>query len=180
MKKSALLIGVSGIAGSNLAEELLAQGWTTYGLARNPDVGITGLIPLRADVLDVEQLQQVLTDVSPTHVFFTAWIRGKTEEENIAYNSALVRHVLKVLSPKKSIQHVALVTGLKHYLGPFEAYAQAGTLPLTPVKEEHPRLNLPNFYYNQEDEVYAAALRDGFTWSIHRPHTIIGAAKGTN
>jgi len=37
---------------------------------------------------------------------------------------------------------------------------------------------LPNFYYAQEDEVYAAARRDGFTWSVHRPHTIIGKAIG--
>ena len=70
------------------------------------------------------------------------------------------------------------MTGLKHYLGPFEAYAKEGVLPETPVREEHPRLPLPNFYYAQEDEVYTAAERDGFTWSIHRPHTVIGYAVG--
>jgi nucleoside-diphosphate-sugar epimerase len=76
------------------------------------------------------------------------------------------------------VQHVALVTGLKHYLGPFDAYAKEGFLPVTPLSEEQPRLHLENFYYAQEDEVYAAAERDGFTWSIHRPHTIIGKATG--
>ena len=70
------------------------------------------------------------------------------------------------------------MTGLKHYLGPFDAYVRAGTLPLMPVREEQPRLDIPNFYYAQEDEVYAAAARDGFTWSVHRPHTIIGKAIG--
>ena len=79
---------------------------------------------------------------------------------------------------KAALQHVALVTGLKHYLGPFEAYAKEGFLPKTPVSEEHPRLDIENFYYAQEDEVYAAADRDGFTWSIHRPHTVIGQATG--
>ena len=54
----------------------------------------------------------------------------------------------------------------------------AGLLPPTPLREEQPRLDLPNFYYDQEDEVYAAAERDGFTWSVHRPHTIIGKAIG--
>ena len=39
-------------------------------------------------------------------------------------------------------------------------------------------MNIENFYYAQEDEVYAAAARDGFTWSIHRPHTVIGKAVG--
>jgi nucleoside-diphosphate-sugar epimerase len=105
-------------------------------------------------------------------------MRNDTEAENIRVNSLMVRNLLDVLSPKNSVQHVALVTGLKHYLGPFEAYAEAGTLPITPVREEHPRLAIENFYYAQEDEVYAAAERDGFTWSIHRPHTVIGKAVG--
>jgi nucleoside-diphosphate-sugar epimerase len=35
-----------------------------------------------------------------------------------------------------------------------------------------------NFYYAQEDEVFAAASRDGFSWSVHRPHTVIGKAVG--
>ena len=86
--------------------------------------------------------------------------------------------MLEALAPARSVKHVALVTGLKHYLGPFEAYARSGLLPPTPVREEQPRLDVPNFYYNQEDEVYAAARRDGFTWSVHRPHTIIGKAIG--
>jgi len=67
---------------------------------------------------------------------------------------------------------------LKHYLGPFEAYAQDGFLPETPVREEHPRLELDNFYYAQEDEIFAVAAREGFTWSIHRSHTVIGQAVG--
>ncbi|AYL97600.1 NAD-dependent dehydratase [Mucilaginibacter celer] len=87
-------------------------------------------------------------------------------------------NLLEVLALNRSVQHVALVTGLKHYLGPFEAYAQAGFLPETPLREEHPRLDIENFYYAQEDEVYTAAERDGFTWSIHRPHTVIGQAVG--
>ena len=39
-------------------------------------------------------------------------------------------------------------------------------------------MEVENFYYAQEDEVYAAADRDGFTWSIHRPHTVVGKAVG--
>lgn len=73
---------------------------------------------------------------------------------------------------------MALVTGLKHYLGPFEAYAKEGRLLGTPVREEHPRLPLPNFYYAQEDEMYKASEGDGFTWSIHRPHTVVGYTVG--
>ena len=40
------------------------------------------------------------------------------------------------------------------------------------------RLDIDNFYYAQEDEVFAAAKRDGFGWTVQRPHTIIGYAIG--
>jgi nucleoside-diphosphate-sugar epimerase len=176
--KIALVVGATGITGSNLANELISQGWTTYGISRNTNDNISRLISVKADLLDVDSLEKALENIVPTHVFFTTWMRNDTEEENIRVNSALVRNLLNVLSSKKSIEHVALVTGLKHYLGPFEAYAKEGKLPETPLREEQQRLPLPNFYYAQEDEVYAAAERDGFSWSIHRPHTVIGYAVG--
>lgn len=178
MERIALVVGSSGITGSNLAAALITEGWTTYGLARKPDTEISGLVPLPADLLDAAGLQKALSGISPTHVFITSWMRQETEAENIRINSLMVRNLLDALSAKRTVQHVALVTGLKHYLGPFEAYAKEGFLPETPLREEHPRLNVENFYYAQEDEVYAAAARDGFTWSIHRPHTVIGKAVG--
>ncbi|WP_264537471.1 SDR family oxidoreductase [Flavobacterium sp. N1736] len=174
----ALVVGATGIAGSNLAIKLLENGWTVFGLSRNPKNDIEGLQPIAADLLNSESLVSALSEIAPTHVFFTTWMRNDTEEENIRVNSAMIRNLLDALSPKKSIKHVSLVTGLKHYLGPFDAYANSGTLPETPLREEQPRLNLPNFYYAQEDEVYKAAARDGFTWNIHRPHTLIGKTIG--
>ncbi|ADB36423.1 SDR family oxidoreductase [Spirosoma linguale] len=178
IRKIALVVGASGITGSTLAHELINQGWLTYGLARNPNHEITDLQPVAADLLRPDSLQTALSTINPTHVFFTSWMRNETEAENIRVNSTMVRNLLDALAPKKSVQHVALVTGLKHYLGPFDAYAKDGFLPETPLREEHPRLDIENFYYAQEDEVYAAAARDGFTWSIHRPHTVIGKAVG--
>ncbi|MFV8358919.1 SDR family oxidoreductase [Flavobacterium sp. LS1P3] len=178
MENIALVVGATGITGSNLAEKLIAKGWTTFGLARNPRKDIENLHPVAADLLDLENLKTALKDISPTHIYITTWMRQDSEAENIRVNSLMVRNLLEALSAKKSVQHVALVTGLKHYLGSFEAYAKEGFLPETPLREEQPRLDLENFYYAQEDEVYAAAARDGFTWSIHRPHTVIGKAVG--
>ncbi|MFL9830660.1 SDR family oxidoreductase [Flavobacterium sp. ST-87] len=178
MDKIALIVGASGISGNNLAKELLQNNWITYGITRNSEVKLEGLKNIKADLLDLKSLEEALKEIKPTHVFFTAWMRMETEADNIRVNAAMVRNLLQVLASKKSVQHVALVTGLKHYLGPFEAYAQEGFLPETPVREEHPRLKLDNFYYAQEDEIFAAASRDGFTWSIHRSHTVIGQAVG--
>jgi nucleoside-diphosphate-sugar epimerase len=173
----ALVVGSTGIVGLNLATHLASQtDWTVYGLARKP-TAYYGIRPIAADLLQPEELRIALENLSPTHVFFTSWLRQTTEAENIRVNSAMIRNLLGALSASRSVQHVALVTGLKHYLGPFEAYGK-GLLPATPFREEQPRLDVENFYYAQEDEVFSAAARDGFTWSIHRPHTIIGYAVG--
>jgi nucleoside-diphosphate-sugar epimerase len=178
MKKTALVVGASGISGSNLAAELIGAGWDVYGLARRPQNDLRGLRPIAADLLDPASLNSALAGVAPTNVFITAWLRQDSEAENIRVNGAMVRNVLAALSPQKSVRHAALVTGLKHYLGPFEAYASAGTLPETPLREDQPRLPIENFYYAQEDELFAAARRDGFSWNVHRPHSLIGKAVG--
>lgn len=177
MEKIALVVGVTGITGSSIAQTLIQKGWQTYGLSRNPKENIKGLIPIAADLLDKETLKTAIGAVKPTHVYISTWMRKDTEAENIAVNSAMVKNLLDSLAPHNSVKHVALVTGLKHYLGSFDEYAK-GDSPLTPLREEQPRLDIPNFYYAQEDEVFAAAKRDGFTWSIHRPHTVIGKAVG--
>ena len=177
MTQSALVVGASGIVGNNLARRLVSQGWQVHGLARRPPSDIAGMQPVSADLLNPDTLRAALEGLRPTHVFITTWLRQPTEAENIKVNSAMVRNLLDALSPRRTVQHVALVTGLKHYLGPFEAYGK-GTLPATPFREEQPRLDVENFYYAQEDEVFAAAKRDGFGWSVHRPHTIIGYAVG--
>jgi nucleoside-diphosphate-sugar epimerase len=178
MQRTALVVGVTGIGGNHVARELLVHGWKVVGLSRRPPSDLPEVQHVAADLLDPDALRTALADVAPTHVFITTWMRQDTEAENIRVNAALVRNLLDALSPKKSVRHVALVTGLKHYLGPFEAYAKSGTLPDTPLRESQPRLPIENFYYAQEDEVYAAAERDRFTWSVHRPHSIIGQAVG--
>ncbi|MFC7476586.1 SDR family oxidoreductase [Dankookia sp. GCM10030260] len=177
MAGSALVAGVSGIVGNNLARHLLGQGWEVAGLARRPATDIAGLRPVAADLLDPAALRAALDGARPSHVFITTWMRQPTEAENIRVNAAMVRNLLGALRPAGTVRHVALVTGLKHYLGPFEAYGK-GSLPATPFREEQPRLDVENFYYAQEDAVFAAAARDGFGWSVHRPHTIIGYALG--
>lgn len=178
MRRTALVVGASGIGGRYVARELIENGWVVYGLARRPASGLAGLRPVVADLTDPASLEAALSEVAPTHVFITTWMRNATEAENIRVNSAMVRNLLSALAPKRMLRHVALVTGLKHYLGPFEAYAQSGTLPETPLRETQPRLPVENFYYAQEDEVYAASERDRFTWSVHRPHSMIGMAVG--
>jgi nucleoside-diphosphate-sugar epimerase len=172
----ALVAGVTGISGGNLAQRLLADGWEVLGLCRRAqdlDSRITALV---ADLEDSAAVAAAVRGSAPTHVFFTTWQRRETETENCDVNGRMLQNLLDATAKEKSVVHVALVTGLKHYLGPFEAYAKIE--PDTPFSEEQPRLPYENFYYVQEDILLAAAERDGFSWTVHRPHTLIGWALG--
>ncbi len=177
MNKTALIAGATGIVGGNLARHLVSKGWKVVGITRKPFSDATDIRHVDVDLLNADAAANALSSIRPTHVFISAWMRQPTEARNIEVNSRIVRNVLAAVSPARSVAHVALVTGLKHYLGPFEMYGK-GKVPVTPFREEQGRLDVDNFYYAQEDEVFAAAARDGFGWSVHRPHTIIGLAVG--
>lgn len=174
--KRALIIGATGIVGNNLARHLTATGdWAVDGVSRSEQRGLIGVRPVRLDVLDRTATADALGRLDPTHVFFCSWTRMQTEAENCRVNGAMVRNVLDALD-HADLRHVALVTGTKNYLGPFEMYAR--NKPETPFREDQPRLPLENFYYVQEDIVFEAAARRDFGWSVHRPHTIVGYAVG--
>jgi nucleoside-diphosphate-sugar epimerase len=175
-RSRALVVGATGIIGQALSTQLVEAGWTTFGLSRSGGAA-EGVTPVVADLSDPDGLRAALDGVDPELVAITAWTRQATEAENIAVNGAAVRHVLAALEPSGSVRHVALMTGLKHYLGPFEAYG-TGDMPDTPFREEEPRLDHPNFYYAQEDELFDSARRSGHTWSVHRSHTVLGFATG--
>ncbi|RIJ52938.1 SDR family oxidoreductase [Clavibacter phaseoli] len=174
--RTALVVGATGISGSALVDQLTAEGWDVLALSRRAGADRPGVRWISADLRSADDLRRVLAPEKPTHVFFTAWSRQATEQENIDVNGGMVRDLLAALDGAP-VEHAALVTGLKHYLGPFEAYGQ-GNMPDTPFHEEEERLDAPNFYYAQEDELFAAAARQGFTWSVHRSHTVIGHAVG--
>ncbi len=177
MPSTAIVIGASGVIGRALSERLLRDGWAVYGLSRGRTPQVAGSRAVHVDLTDRDAVTEALAECDAQNVFFTAWSRQPTEAENIRVNGGMVANVLASLGSKLQGGHVALVTGLKHYLGPFESYGQ-GVLPQTPFKEEQGRMPVENFYYEQEDRLFEAAQRFGFGWSVHRPHTIIGYAIG--
>jgi nucleoside-diphosphate-sugar epimerase len=125
MTNTALVVGASGIVGSNLARRLRARGWQVLGLARRPPADIEGVRAIAADLQDRASLRTALAGLRPTHVFLATWQRQLTEKENVRVNAAMVRNVLQQLSGARSVSHVALVTGLKHYLGRSSPTAKA-------------------------------------------------------
>jgi len=173
-KGTALVVGATGITGGNLAAYLLASGWTVYGLARRPSEQ-AGVIPVTADLLDKPATAQALTGLPISHVFYCTWVRCDNEKANVEANGAMMENLFDAL-PTASLAHVSLVTGTKQYLGAFENYG-SGKVE-TPFRESAPRVPGDNFYYTLEDVLFAAAERHGFSWNVHRPHTVIGYARG--
>ena len=177
MQKKALIVGISGVIGRALAEKLLADGWQVTGLSRGRGAVPAGCTSLTADLTDAAAVNEALKSEKPDALFFSVWARQENEKANIRVNGAMVKNVIGALGERLAGAHVALVTGMKHYLGPFEAYGK-GNVPVTPFREEQGRQNVDNFYYAQEDEVFAGAKKYGYRWSVHRPHSIIGYALG--
>jgi nucleoside-diphosphate-sugar epimerase len=175
LRGTALVVGSTGITGLNLAAHLAQNNWRVYGLARNPRP-LQGVQPVAADLMEVSSLEKALDGLPITHVFFGSWLRQNTEAENIRVNGGMFRNLFSALKNTKTLTHTALVTGTKHYLGPFEAYGK--TSAETPFREDSRRLPIENFYYTQEDILFEESKRRGFTWSVHRAHSMIGYALG--
>ena len=119
MAGTALLLGASGIVGSATADLLLGEGWIVHGLVARATAPAYCRSPPCSSV----------------------WLRQDSEAENIRVKPFMICNLLDGLRPGGSTRHVAPVTGLKHYLEPFEAYGQ-GTVPQTPFREEQGRLDV--------------------------------------
>lgn len=181
MSGTALVAGASGITGRAVVNELLRQNFNVIGLARRPPAeSRPGVTWLAADLLQEDTLKEQLSTVSPSKVFINTWLMQESEPENIRVNAGMVRSLLASLD-HAPVDHVSLTTGLKHYLGPFETWGTPGMAAAafpTPFREEQGRLPIENFYYNQEDEVFAFCEKKGCHWSVHRPSTVLGFAVG--
>lgn len=172
----ALVVGATGLSGGHLAERLKNEGWTVVTLSRGAFDAPWSDRHIAADLEDADASRAALADAGDvSHVFYCTWSRQDTEDANVRVNGAMIRNLFAGLE-QAPLRHAGLVTGLKHYLGPFEDYATSA--PQTPFLESQPRLPGPNFYYEQEDVLFEAAARRGLTWSVHRPHTMIGYALG--
>ena len=149
MTNTALIAGAGGAASKRLIEMLLADpDWSVLApCAHAAPERRTGSAWIAADLLDRDGLRRALADQrAVTHLFYTARAKhGETGVESVEDNVAMLRNVLDAVEPvADGLEHVHLVQGTKYYgmhLGPFR----------TPAREDDPRPDVPNFYYDQQD-----------------------------
>ncbi|MBA0586622.1 (S)-8-oxocitronellyl enol synthase CYC2 [Gossypium raimondii] len=185
-KSVALVIGITGIVGNSLAEIIPFSGipggpWKVYGVARQPRPASTSHLPIeyiQCDVLDEEETYDKLSKLNDvTHVFYVAWDKRSTEDENCVINGTMLRNVLKAVIPNSpKLKHICLQTGRRHYTGPIDLYGKYHVQPHDPpFREDLPRLKSSNFCYTLEDVLLEEVKqKENLTWSVHRPGLVFG------
>jgi nucleoside-diphosphate-sugar epimerase len=174
-KRKALIVGASGMVGSNLYARLCEEaGWDIVTMSRRPVPQGSTHLHLSTNLLDQAACREAAASLKDvTHIFFCARAVEANYVIKLDENRLIVENLLDALGPvSERLQHVQIVHGMKWYgsnLGPYR----------TPAKESHPRLPGPNFYYEQLDALIARAERHGWTWSTLRPHFICGTAIGS-
>ena len=164
--RTALIAGAGGAASKRLIGLLRADpGWSVIALARTPRASGDKLTWVAADLFDADACRRALSvHRGVSHIFYTARAKhGETGVESVEDNVAMLRNVLDAVEPGAAgLQHVHLVQGTKYYgmhLGPFA----------TPAREDDPRPDVPNFYYDQQDLLATRQRGQGWSWSASRP-----------
>jgi len=183
--RTVLVAGASGLIGHAALEEFVRDDdWDVIGISRSvpDDVPTARMIPV--DLTDPGACRRALSEVEGvTHLVYAALqegpglLPGWFETELIERNGAMLRNLLDALD-LTALQHVSLLQGTKAYgvhrpeIGPDRA-------PL-PLRERAPRVEHPNFYWLQEDELRARQTDAGWSLTIFRPTVVYGATGHVN
>jgi nucleoside-diphosphate-sugar epimerase len=175
-----LIAGASGLVGTAAANAFAAAGWQVVALSRRvPElIEHSAVEHLAVDLQDPQaciEACKALTDV--THLVYTAvyelpgLVPGWSDAKQIETNGAMLRNLLDPLLENANLQHVSLLQGTKAYgaaIGPIRV----------PARESQPRVEHPNFYWLQEDDLKNRAARHDFATTIFRPQLIVGPNHG--
>jgi nucleoside-diphosphate-sugar epimerase len=169
--KVGMVIGVSGVTGTPLAEQLAQAGWKVYGVSRRAPQLRGGPYAqfhhVPVDLTDGIAARMALAACSDvTHVFHCA--NDPRPETRLGMIGNTI-DVIEAVAPNFS--NINLLQGTKYYgsyLGPFK----------TPAKETDPRVAGGDFYYSEEDLVTGRQKGKRWTWTGVRPQAVCGYAAG--
>ncbi|CAL4931708.1 unnamed protein product [Urochloa decumbens] len=187
----ALVVGSTGIVGTSLVDILPLPDtpggpWKVYALSRRPlppwsPPSSSAVTRIHADLTDANATAEALAPLTDiTHVFYVAVSWRATEAQTREANAAMLRNVLSAVVPTcPKLARVSLQTGTMHYFGDLGSKTTRVHDP--PYTEDMSRLELdvPIFYYDQEDILHDAVTRSrgggaAVGWTVHRPNLIFG------
>jgi nucleoside-diphosphate-sugar epimerase len=187
-KYTALVFGATGITGAYIMKALATspERWTKiYAVSRRPPTNLPANAQhVAADLLaEPEEVAEKLNaaGVKADYVFFAAYIQPPPKpgqglwsdaEEMEKVNVRLLSTALQAIKLSGHLPNRFLLqTGGKQYgvhLGP----------TLTPWDEDDPRyIRQQNFYFVQEDTLFAWCKENNVEWVITRPAFVTGAVK---
>lgn len=179
-----LVAGASGLVGAAAAARFAANGTPVVGLARTPPARpITGVDYRTLDLRDRAACHDEAAHLGPiTHLVYAAvnetpgdLVASWTDPHHAARNGAMFANLLDALIDAGApLAHVSLVHGTKAY-----GVHLGGHIPV-PLREDLPRPAHDDFYFRQEDHLWARAAEHGFGWTVLRAPMIAGGGRGGN
>jgi nucleoside-diphosphate-sugar epimerase len=184
MTRTVLVAGASGFVGSAVVERFAARGWRVIGISRRRPVRpIDGVEYRTIDLLDAGSCLATLRDVGAvTHLVYAAvnetpgdLVASWTDPTHAARNGRMFENLLDAVMPvAPDLQHVALVHGTKAYATHLSAR------PFVPLRESLPRPANDDFYFRQEDLLWARRKNSRWAWTVLRAPMIAGGSYGSN
>jgi len=172
-QRQILLVGPYGVLGTGVVDAVAASpqwGITTAARRPVPTHRAQAAPPhVSVDLMDREGTTKAFSFLDKvTDLVFAAYVEKPTMAETVEPNARMLKNTLDALAARSvPLQRIVLAGGAKSYgfsLGAFNA----------PAKEAEPRLIAPIHYHQQEDIVAEWADKNGASWTVLRPHLVMG------
>src|SRR5258705_5255958 len=172
-ERQILLVGLCGLLGTGVIDAGAEnpKGGITTAARRPPPTYRTQAAPphINVDLLDREGTTKAFSSLdNVTDLVFAAYVEKPTMAETVEPNARMLTNALDALAARNvPLQRIMLAGGAKSYgfsLGSVNA----------PAKETEPRLIAPIHYHQQEDIVVEWSSKHGASWTVLRPHLVMG------
>src|SRR5271154_2197989 len=172
-QRQILLVGPYGVLGTGVVDAVAENpkwGVTTAARRPVPTYRAQPAPPhISVDLMDREGATKAFSSLNEvTDLVFAAYAEKPTMAETVEPNASMLKNVLDALAARNMpLRRIVLAGGAKSYgfsLGAFNA----------PAKETEPRLIAPIHYHQQEDIVAEWAGKNGASWTVLRPHLVMG------
>jgi nucleoside-diphosphate-sugar epimerase len=172
-ERQILIVGPYGVLGTGVVDAVAENPrWGIATAARRPAPTYrTQAAPphISVDLMDREGTTKAFSSLNKvTDLVFAAYVEKPTMAETVEPNAGMLKNTLHALAARNvPLQRIVLAGGAKSYgfsLGAFNA----------PAKETESRLIAPIHYHQQEDIVAEWAAKNGASWTVLRPHLVMG------
>src|SRR5882762_7155710 len=172
-ERQILIVGPYGVLGTGVIDAVAeSPKWGIVTAARRPAPTYRAQAApphISVDLTDREGTTKAFSSLNKvTDLVFAAYVEKPTMTETVKPNARELKNALDALAARNGpLQRIVLAGGAKSYgfnLGAFNATA----------KKTEPRLIAPIHYHQQEDIVADWSSKNGASWTVLRPHLVMG------